>query len=176
MQTFGKVIKTAFDRALVRTTSALLTVLLATVLLTSLLTLSLLILALLVLALLSLALLLSVERLFAFTNPLGNTIAGEPVRRILQLPRGSLLSLSLALAHRTRRLLDVLLKSTHRISQRILSFRQLLACLARVLILPVLSAAARETLHVFRNLTLPRRRLRGALTQIRDLLLAPGRT
>ena len=147
-----------------------------TVLLTSLLPRALLILTLLTLALLTLALLLSVERLFAFTNSFGDAIAREPVSRILQLARSSLLPLSLTLAHRTRRLLYVLLQTTHRISESVFSFRQLLASLARILILRVLSAAPRETLHVFRNLTLTRRRLRRALPQIRDLLLASGRT
>ena len=156
LQTLRKVIQTTLDRAFVRTAAALLTVLLT--LLAALLT-----------------ILLAIKGLFAFTNPLRDPIARQRIRGVFQLARGALLSLALSGAHRARRLLDVLLQTTHRISQRVFAFRQLLASLARVFILRPLPAASRETLHVFCDLTLSRGRLRRTLTQVGDLLLASGR-
>ncbi len=176
LQTLGQIIQTALDRTLIRATAAaLLTVLLALLgllpgsLLAILLTLLATLLAIL------LTILLPIERLFPFANPLRYAIAREPFRRVLQLPRGALLALPLPLAHRPARRLDVLLQTTHRIGQRILSFRQLLASLARVFILRALPATSRQTLHVFRDLTLSRRRLRRTLSQVGNLFLAAGR-
>ena len=104
LQTLRKVIQTTLDRAFVRTAAALLTVLLT--LLAALLT-----------------TLLAIKGLFAFPNPVRDTIARQRIRGIFQLSRGALLSLALSGAHRTRRLLDVLLQTTHRISQRVFAFR-----------------------------------------------------
>jgi hypothetical protein len=149
LQTFRKIIQAAFNCAFIGTTTALLTVLLA---LLTLLTGGL---PAILLATLSLLTgLLPIERLFTFANPLSNAIASESFRRVLQLSRRALLSLPLPLAHRARRRFDVLLQTADRISQRVFSFRQLLASLARVLILRALPATPRETLHIFRDLTL----------------------
>jgi len=153
LQTFGNIIETALDRAFIGARA------------TSLLSLSL---------LLFLTLLITVERLLTFANPIRHSIARERIRRVFQLTRRALLTLALARAHRARRLFEILLQTVHCISQRVLSFRQLFASLARVFILRVLTAATRKTLHVFRNLALPRRRLRRPLSQISDLLLPPG--
>ena len=110
LQTFRQVIQAAFNRALVRTATALLTVLLPLLaLLTGGLP------AILLATLSLLTALLPIERLFTFANPLCNAIAGESFRRVLQLSRRSLLALSLplALAHRARRRFDVLLQTAH---------------------------------------------------------------
>ena len=117
------------------------------------------------------ALLPILKRLFAFTNSIGNPIARKRVRSFFQLSCSTLLTLA-AGAHRTRRLLDVLLKIVNAVSKRVFPLRQLLARTFRILILRVLPAAAREIFHVLRNLALPRSRLRRTLTKIGNLLLA----
>ena len=165
LQAFGKIVETALDRAFVSAATALLIALLIpwlTALLPGLLT-----------ALLLTTLLLAIERLLAFANPLRDAIAREPIRCVLQLPRGTLLTLSLSSAHRARRLFNVLLQIVYGVRQRVFSFCQLLACLARVFILRVLTTTAREIFDVFRDLSLPRRSLRCTLAQVGNLLLAP---
>ena len=121
------------------------------------------------------ALLPVVQHLLAFANPIRNAIACKPISRIFQLPRRTLLALAPA-THRTRRLLDILLQVIHCFGERVFAFGQLLARLFRVIVLRVLPTAAREIFHVFRNLTLPRSRLCGTLSQIRDLLLPSRRS
>ena len=109
LQTFRQIIQAAFNRALVRTATALLTVLLP---LLAWLTGGLLAILLATLSLLTALLTgLPVERLFTFANPLCDAIARESLGRVLQLSRRSLLSLPLPLAQRARRRFDVLLQT-----------------------------------------------------------------
>ena len=82
LQAFGKIVETAFNRALIVATSAL--------------------------PLLTLLLLAAIQRLLTFTNAIRDAIARERISRILKLPCGTLLALAAA-THRTRRLFDVLL-------------------------------------------------------------------
>ena len=106
----------------------------------------------------------AVQGLLAFANSLRDPITRHAFGRVIQLPRGPLLSA----AHRTRRLFDVLLQAAHRISQSILALGQLLARSLRVRVLPT---TARKVFYIFGDFTLPRRRLRRTLTQVTDLLL-----
>ena len=133
LQTVGQVVQTSLDRALVGTAVRLLTLL--TILLP--------------------ALLITAERLLAFANPLRNSIACECICGVLQLSRGALLPLTLTGTNCPRRLFEILLQPVHRIRQGVFPFGQLLASLARVFILRVLTTATRKALHVLRNLTLP---------------------
>ena len=146
LQAFGKVVETAFNRTLVVAAAALLTLLLA-----------------------------AIQRLLTFTNSIRDAIARQRISRILQLSCGTLLALTAA-AHRTCGLFDVLLQIVNSVGQRVFPFRQLFARLLRVLILRVLTTAAREVLHVFRDFALSRSRLRCALAQIGDLLLPSCRS
>jgi len=76
-----------------------------------------------------------------------------------------------ASSHRTRRLLEVLLQTVHTVSERVFALGELFARAFRIFILRALATTPRKVLHVFRDLTLSRRRLRRTLSQIRDLLL-----
>jgi len=149
LQTFGHTVQTALDRAFVRTARGL-------PILLSLLTGW--------PATLLVSLLITIQRLFALANALRDSLSRQRISRFLQLSRRALLALTLPRAQRPRRLFDILLQTVHAIGERVFSFGQLLASLARAFILRVLTAAPRETLHVFRDLALTRRSLRRALT------------
>src|SRR6185369_1937252 len=153
LQTFGHTVQTALDRAFVRAARGLPILLsLLTRLLPCLLTGW--------PATLLVPLLIAIQRLFALANALRDSLSRQRISRFLQLSRRALLALTLARAQRPRRLFDVLLQTVHAIGERVFSFGQLLASLARVFILRVLTAAPRETLHVFRDLALTRCSLR----------------
>lgn len=138
LQTFRDVVQTAFDRAFITASRTLLTASLPSLLLSGLL----------------ITLLITTEGLLAFANTVGHTIARQRVSRIFQLSGRTLLTLTLSCAHRSRRLLEVLPQTLHRIGKRVFAFGELLARFARILILRVLTATPLEILHVFRDLAL----------------------
>src|SRR6185436_11076263 len=98
-------------------------------------------------------------------NSIGDPVARHSLRRIVQLPRGALLST----AHRARGLFNVLLQAADCIRQGVLAFTELLTLSLRIRILPT---PPRKVFHVFGDLTLARCGLGGALAQIANLLLA----
>lgn len=95
LQPLRNVVEASFNRALVVTTSALL----------SLLTL----------------LLTAVQRLLSFTNAIGDTVTRQRIRRIFQLARRALLALAAA-THRARGLFKILLQAIDAVSQRVFPF------------------------------------------------------
>jgi len=103
--------------------------------------------------------------LLPFPYAIGNSITRNGISSILQLTSSSLL------AHASRRRFDVLLQAINRIGERVFPLGQLIARTPRILVLPVLSTATSQVFHVFRNLTLTRRCLCRALSQITNLLL-----
>jgi len=102
LKSLGHIVQTALNRALIIAT--------ASALLLSLL----------------LSLLTAIQRLFAFTNAIRNTIARKRVGSVFQLSRRALLSLTSS-GHRARRLFEILLQTVNAVSERVFPLRQTFA-------------------------------------------------
>jgi len=103
LESLGHVVQTALDRALIAAT-------------VSALWLSLL-----------LSLLIAIQRLFAFTNAIRDSIARKRIGSVFQLSRRTLLTLTSS-SHPARRLFEILLQTVNTVSERIFPLRELLAC------------------------------------------------
>jgi len=74
-----------------------------------------------------LSLLTTIQRLFAFTNAIGNSIARKRVSSVFQLSRRALLTLTTT-GHPARRLFEILLQTVNTFGERIFPLGKLLAC------------------------------------------------